>query len=216
MFLPQVLTHRHTTKAYDKNRKIPAEQVSQLLAALRYSPSSVNSQPWHFFVADNDAGKARIAKATSGIFAFNAPRVMDASLVIVLCARNTLTPDYLETLATQEQADGRFASKEAREAGHKARSGFVGIHQQAGDVATWTQKQTYIAQGFLLLSAALLGIDATPMEGFEAGILENELNLKEQDLTPVVIVSLGYHSDADFNAKLPKSRLPEKDIFTKL
>ncbi|MGV4876456.1 oxygen-insensitive NAD(P)H nitroreductase [Acetobacter indonesiensis] len=216
MFLPQVLTHRHTTKAYDKNRKIPTEQVSQLLAALRYSPSSVNSQPWHFFVADTDAGKARIAKATSGIFAFNAPRVMDASHVIVLCARNTLTPQYLEALATQEQADGRFASEEAREAGHKARSGFVGIHQQADDVATWTQKQTYIAQGFLLLSAALLGIDATPMEGFEAGILENELNLKEQDLTPVVIVSLGYHSDADFNAKLPKSRLPKKDIFTKL
>ncbi|MGV4855640.1 oxygen-insensitive NAD(P)H nitroreductase [Acetobacter senegalensis] len=216
MTLLETLTHRHTTKAYDKNRKIPASIVTQLLEALRYSPSSVNSQPWHFFVADNDAGKARIAKATSGVFSFNVNRVLDASHVIVLCARNTLSPDYLQTLGAQEQADGRFATDEARDVAQKGRATFVGIHEQAGDVATWAQKQTYIAQGFLLLSAALLGVDATPMEGFEASILEEELGLKEKDLTPVVIVSLGYHSDADFNARLPKSRLPEQAIFTTL
>lgn len=216
MTLLETLTHRHTTKAYDKSRKIPADILSQLLEALRYSPSSVNSQPWHFFVAENDAGKARIAKATTGIFSFNAPRVLDASHVIVLCARNTLSPDYLEALAKQEQADGRFATDEARELAQKSRSGFVKIHEELGDVPTWAQKQTYIAQGFLLLSAALLGVDATPMEGFEASILEKELGLKEKNLTPTVIVSLGYHSDADFNARLPKSRLPEQSVFTTL
>lgn len=216
MNLPDILKHRHTTKAYDKNRKIPAPVVAQLLEALRYSPSSVNSQPWHFFVADNDEGKARIAKATSGPCAFNAPRVMNASHVIVLSARTSLPPEYLETLADQEQADGRYADEEARAQAHKGRAFFVGLHEQAGDVATWSQKQTYIAQGFLLLSAALLGVDATPMEGFDAAILSEELGLKEQGLAPAVIVALGYHSDADFNAKLPKSRLPEKAIFSHL
>lgn len=216
MTLTQILTHRHTTKAYDKSRKIPADVAAQLLEALRYSPSSVNSQPWHFFVADTEAGKARVAQATSGTFAFNAPRVMDASHVIVLCARSTLTPEYLETVTAQEQADGRFATEEARAAGHKARVGFANLHVQAGDIAQWTEKQTYIAQGFLLLSAALLGVDATPMEGFDAAILSEELKLAEQGLAPAVIVSLGYHSDADFNAKLPKSRLPEQALFTTL
>ncbi|WP_338332477.1 oxygen-insensitive NAD(P)H nitroreductase [Acetobacter sp. LMG 32666] len=214
MDLLHTLTHRHTTKAYDRERKIPAPVVAQLLEALRYSPSSVNSQPWHFFVADNDAGKARIAKATSGPFAFNAPRVMDASHVIVLCARNTLPPEYLQTLADQEQADGRYANADARTQAHKGRAGFVGLHEQAGDVPTWTQKQTYIAQGFLLLSAALLGVDATPMEGFDAAILSKELELADKDLSPAVLVALGYHSDADFNARLPKSRLPEHATFS--
>ncbi|WP_354857055.1 oxygen-insensitive NAD(P)H nitroreductase [Acetobacter fabarum] len=214
MDLLHTLKHRHTTKAYDSERKIPAPVVAQLLEALRYSPSSVNSQPWHFFVADTAEGKARVAKSTSGTFAFNAPRVLNASHVIVLSARNTLSPEYLQTLADQEQADGRYADADARALAHKGRSGFVGLHEQAGDVATWTQKQTYIAQGFLLLSAALLGVDATPMEGFDAAILSKELGLAEKDLSPAVIVALGYHSDADFNAKLPKSRLPEKAIFS--
>lgn len=216
MTLTETLTHRHTTKAYDKNRKIPAPLVAQLLESLRYSPSSVNSQPWHFFVAETEAAKARVAKATSGTFAFNALRVTEASHVVVLCARTTLTSDYLNALADQEQADGRFATDAARAAGHKARGGFVNLHVQAGDLPEWTQKQTYIAQGFLLLSAALLGVDATPMEGFDAAILAEELNLKAQGLAPAVIVSLGYHSDADFNAKLPKSRLPEQTLFTTL
>lgn len=214
MDLLEILKRRHTTKAYDKERKIPAPVVAQLLEALRYSPSSVNSQPWHFFVADNTEGKSRIAKATSGAFAFNASRVMDASHVIVLSARNTLPPQYLQTLADQEQADGRYTDENARTQAHKGRAGFVGLHEQAGDVPTWTQKQTYIAQGFLLLSAALLGVDATPMEGFDAGILSTELGLAEKDLSPAVIVALGYHSDADFNARLPKSRLPEKSVFS--
>ncbi len=216
MTLLETLTHRHTTKAYDKTRKIPADIFAQLLAALRYSPSSVNSQPWHFFVADNDEGKARIAKATSGRFAFNALRVMDASHVIVLSSRTTLPAEYLQTISDQEQKDGRFADEATKESITKGRNVFVGLHEQMGDVATWAQKQTYIAQGFLLLSAAFLGVDATPMEGFDAAILDKELGLKEKGLAPAVIVSLGYHSDADFNAKLPKSRLPETSLFTHL
>jgi hypothetical protein len=32
------------------------------------------------------------------------------------------------------------------------------------DLAIWLNKQTYIAQGFLLSACALLGIDACPME----------------------------------------------------
>lgn len=62
MTLLETLTHRHTTKAYDKTRKIPADIFAQLQEALRYSPSSVNSQPWHFFVADNDEAKPALPR----------------------------------------------------------------------------------------------------------------------------------------------------------
>ena len=43
---------RYTTKAYDASRRIPQATVDALLEQLRHSPSSVNSQPWHFIVAD--------------------------------------------------------------------------------------------------------------------------------------------------------------------
>ena len=43
-----------------------------------------------------------------------------------------------------------------------------------------------------------------------------ELGLAAQGLNCVVAVALGYRSDSDFNATLPKSRLPAERVFTHL
>ena len=48
---------RYTTKAYDASKKIPKEQFEKLLEILRFSPSSVNIQPWHFLIAETDEAK---------------------------------------------------------------------------------------------------------------------------------------------------------------
>jgi nitroreductase/dihydropteridine reductase len=82
------------------------------------------------------------------------------------------------------------------------------------DVQHWMEKQTYLALGTLLLGAASLGLDATPMEGFDFKKLDEELGLRDKGFTSLVVVSLGYRSDSDFNAKLPKSRLPAEAVFT--
>lgn len=108
MNLLNVLKTRYTTKAYDTTRRIPQETMDQLLAALRYSPSSVNAQPWHFIVADNQAGKDRIAASTPGVSSYNTPKIKDASHVIVLCARDVLSEDYLNEVLEQEDKDGRY------------------------------------------------------------------------------------------------------------
>jgi nitroreductase/dihydropteridine reductase len=52
------------------------------------------------------------------------------------------------------------------------------------------------------------------MEGFDQRALDQALGLREKGFTSVVLVSLGYRSEADFNAALPKSRLPREEIFT--
>ena len=57
---------RHTAKAYDTERRIPEDVMQQVYGLLRNSASSVNSQPWHFIVANTPEGRARIAKATQG------------------------------------------------------------------------------------------------------------------------------------------------------
>ncbi|WP_246376961.1 oxygen-insensitive NAD(P)H nitroreductase [Gluconacetobacter aggeris] len=215
MDLIEILKHRYTAKAYDTGRRLPDDVVAQLMAALRFSPSSVNAQPWHFFVADDAAGKARVATGAAGPFAYNAPKILNASHVVLLCARTTLPPAHLQAVLDQEQADGRFAGEEAREGQRKTRGGYVTLHEEAGDLAMWTQKQAYIALGFLLLAAGALGVDATPMEGFDAGALDAAFGLTEKGLAPAVIVSLGYHAESDFNAKLPKSRLADDVLFSR-
>ncbi|CEI53222.1 hypothetical protein [Acinetobacter bereziniae] len=42
------------------------------------------------------------------------------------------------------------------------------------------------------------------------------MGLTEKNLIPSVIMTLGYRSDVDFNAKLPKSRLAQKYVITHL
>ena len=50
-----VSKNRYTTKAYDASKRIPQEQFERLLEILRLAPSSINIQPWHFFIIENDA-----------------------------------------------------------------------------------------------------------------------------------------------------------------
>lgn len=206
---------RYTTKAFDKNRKIAPEFIGQLRELLRNAPSSVNSQPWHFVLASDDAGKNRIAKATSDAYAFNEAKVKNASHVLVFCARLDMDDAYFESLLHQEGQDGRFPSDQMRQGQDKGRRFFVDLNRQSSTgVSAWIEKQVYLALGTLLLGVSTMGIDACPMEGFDATILDNELNLTSKGLRSVAIVALGYRADDDFNAKTPKSRLPEKIIFT--
>lgn len=64
--------------------------------------------------------------------------------------------------------------------------------------------------------AGALGIDATPIERFDPKLLDQELALNEKGLKSVVLVALCYRSAEDFNAKLPKSRLPENNVISSL
>ncbi|MBX9936804.1 MAG: nitroreductase family protein, partial [Burkholderiaceae bacterium] len=113
MRLSDIAKTRYTSKAFDPARKIPADTFAELETLLRYAPSSVNSQPWHFFIASTEEGKARIANATQGGFAYNAPKITNASHVIVFCTRHALDEQHLSAVLEQEGQDGRFATPEA-------------------------------------------------------------------------------------------------------
>lgn len=209
--------HRHSTKAFDNTKKISAENIEQVKELLRLSPSSTNIQPWHFILAGSEEGKARIAKSTQGTYAFNERKVLDASHVVVFCAKTGIDDQYLHTIADREQADGRLATEEAKAAQHKGRSYFVNMHRfTLKDVQHWMEKQVYLNVGNFLLAVSTLGIDAVPIEGFDAAILDEEFGLREKGFTSVLIVPIGYHSDADFNASLPKSRLPLSQTLTEV
>jgi nitroreductase/dihydropteridine reductase len=218
MDIAQIALTRHTCKAYDPSRKIPDDLVEQLKTLLRHSPSSVNSQPWHFILAASAAGKAQIAKATTHpVYAANTPKILNASQVVVFCARTTMDDAQVAAITDQEDRDGRFPNPEGKAAQFKGRNFYVNLHRfDFRDTQHWMEKQVYLALGTLLLGAATLGIDATPIEGFDSKVLNEELGLREKGLTSVVIAALGYRSPEDFNAKLPKSRLPTAAVISEI
>lgn len=217
MDLLNVSKTRYTTKAYDPTQKIPASQFERLLEILRLTPSSINIQPWHFFVADNDAAKQRIAKSLVGKYAYNAPKVLDSSHTILFCTHADITDQHLEALITQDDKSGRFKDETAKQGQKDTRSGYINYYRnEKGDIQRWAENQTFIALGQLLLAAGIEGLDATPIGGFDEEIITEELKLSEQGLVPSVILTLGFRSEHDFNAKLPKSRLDQDRIFTHL
>ncbi len=217
MDLLNVSKTRYTTKAYDPTRKIPKEQVARLLEILRLTPSSINIQPWHFFIADHQAAKERIAKALVGKYAYNAPKVLDSSHTILFCTKADISEQHLDNLLTQDDISGRFKDEKAKQGQKDSRSGYVDYYRnEKGDIQRWAENQTFIALGQILLAAGIEGIDATPIGGFDEQIINDELQLTEKGLIPSVLLTLGYRSENDFNAQLPKSRLDKEQIFTQL
>lgn len=208
---------RYATKAYDAEKKIPHAQFEKLLEILRFSPSSVNIQPWHFIVAETDVAKQRIAAGLTGNYIYNSAKVLNSSHTIIFCTRTDISAEYLEQLLQQDELSGRFKDETAKQGQRDTRQGYVEFYRnELKNLPAWMENQTYLALGQLLFTAGLEGIDATPMEGFDRHLINQEFDLAEKGLKASVIVSLGYRSETDFNAKLPKSRLTDDVIFTRL
>ncbi|MEJ2766865.1 oxygen-insensitive NAD(P)H nitroreductase [Photobacterium sp. MCCC 1A19761] len=218
MNIADIALTRYSTKVFDKNKKISVQDFDGLKVLLRFSPSSTNSQPWHFVIADTEDGKRKISEGTKGAYGFNEDKILNASHVVVFCAKTNIDEEYLLHVLDTEEKDGRFASDPLfKEANHKGRSMFVNMHRfDNKDAQHWMEKQVYLNMGTLLIGAAVMGIDAVPIEGIDSKELDEALSLRSKGYTSLAVVAFGYRAENDFNASLPKSRLPESEIFTVL
>ncbi len=213
MEIKDFINNRYTTKVFDPLKKIDESKIKEIVNLLHKSPSSTNSQPWHFIIVKTQEGFEKVAKAATGIYAFNELKIRNASHLVILCTKSNIDESYLKKLVEQEDKDGRFINEDAKKAQHKGRSYFVNSHRfYFSDAQHWMEKQVYIALGTLLFGVSILGIDSCTMEGFDKRILDEELNLHEKGFTSTLIVSLGYRSNDDFNATTPKSRLPLDEV----
>lgn len=215
MNIIDVAKSRKTCKVYDASRRLTTAQIEDIKTLLRYSPSSVNVQPWHYFLIESDAGKEKVLP---GFMEFNRPKVLDSALTVIFAVRNTLGDEHVELITEQEDKDQRFLDEAGKEGVAAGRKKFIDLNSHDQEhLNKWNEKQAYIALGTLLLGAAAMGVDATPIEGILPDELDKILDLPNKNLHSIVAVTIGYSNETDdYNAKLPKSRLPEDEIFTSL
>ncbi len=76
----------------------------------------------------------------------------------------------------------------------------------------WATRQTYIALGNLMTCAAVLGVDACPMEGLVPAEYDRILNLNGSGYATVVACALGYRAASDKYASLAKVRYETQEI----
>ena len=74
-------------------------------------------------------------------------------------------------------------------------------------------KQAHIGMGLAIAAAALLHVDATPMEGFDKQQLDEFLKLNEQGLRSVTLLALGDRDTKnDWLLPLKKVRVPIEEF----
>lgn len=207
------LNWRHTAKKYDPDKKIPEEDLEVLYEAMRLSASSINSQPWKFIVLDSDAAKERMSKTFANKFQFNQPHIFESDKVILFAHNPHYTRENYAEVVDKGIADGR-TKPEDRES---AFGGFMFAELNTDDKGyngAWTKAQLYIALGNTLHTLARLKIDATPMEGIDTELVNEEFKQELDGYQCDVALAIGYHHpDQDYNAKLPKSRRAMESVF---
>ena len=201
---------RFTAKKFDPSKSISAEDFDKLKKILQLAPSSVNSQPWIFLTGSSEEAKKRIRPAVAD---FNWPRLDTCSHFVLIAVRNGLSDKYQHRLLEQETKDGRVANEEAAKEIYDGRQYFINRREQVGETLNREKKQAYSAMTALLYGASSMGIDSTPIEGFDEAAMDKVLNLDMYGARSVLLVTLGYDAEDDHNRTRPKSRLPQEDIF---
>jgi nitroreductase len=203
------LKWRYAVKAYDKSKKVSAEDLEVLEEAMLLAPSGFGIQPYKVLVIDDPVVREKLKPA-----AYNQAPITDASHVLVFAYKKTVTDTDVDSFV-ERIADVRGQDRESLEGLETAVKSSMRNSVATGKIETWSSRQPYIALGFLLETAAMLGIDATPMEGFDPEKVNEVLGLT--DHSAVVIAAIGYRdSENDWLAKLPKVRKPKSELIERI
>ncbi len=199
------LNWRYATKTFDPHRKIPEADWQTLLNALVLAPSSFGLQPWKFIVVNDPLLRVKLTAA-----AWGQRQIVDASHVVILAARKHIRPEFVDRyVAHMSRVRGVDAGK--LQGMRDVICGFASSVSVEAQLA-WNQRQVYIALGFLMETAALLGIDTSPMEGLNPQGFDDILSLTSTDYATTVACPLGYRAATDHHAAHKKVRYDAADL----
>jgi nitroreductase len=195
----QQLSWRYAVKKFDPSRKVSAADWQTLEKAMILAPSSYGLQPYRFVVITSQDVKNRLPAIS-----WNQGQPRDCSHFVVFAAR--IKEDASDVQAYIDRiVRVRGVSHESLE-GYKKMMLGTAASQSPEAALAWARCQAYIAMGFLMSAAAMLGIDACPMEGIVGAEYDKLLGLPEKGYTAVAAVAVGYRAADDDYAKLKKVR----------
>lgn len=209
MSLIEALNWRYATKKMN-GQSVPQEKVDQIISAARLAPTSSGLQPFKIIVVTNPELKEKI-KA----IAFGQQQVTDASHVLVFAAWDNYTEARIRSVFAHTNAERGVPASTT--ADYEDRVIGIYTNKTAEENFHHAAKQAYIGFGVALAEAALLKVDATPMEGFDAEKLDELLGLRELGLRSTTIMPVGYRDEtADWLVGMKKVRTPIQDFVTEL
>lgn len=200
------LKWRYATKKFDVNKKLSDEQIEFLSEAARLAPSSFGLQPWKFYIVSNPEIRTQMHAA-----GYNQAQIIEASHVFVITSRIGLNENDVQAFIDDICAT-RSMTQDMLEGYKQMMLGSVSGKTNDGRLDDWSARQAYIALGFILSAAAQNGIDACPMEGFDATAFEKILGTREEGYAVRAICPVGFRSSEDEQALWPKVRFSREKI----
>lgn len=201
----EAFNSRHATKVFDPTRKISDDEFNTILEAARLSPSSFGFEPWQLLVVQSPEKRELFREfswGANGAFNGTAGQLGTASHFVIFLAHTDATMKHNSEYQQQHMREVKKLPEEV--------IGFInGAFQKFQEhdfhiegkqqITEWSARQAYIALGNVMTSAALLGIDSCPIEGFEmektVAVLEEHFGIDPNVYQPAVMVALGYRED---------------------
>lgn len=193
------LNWRYAVKQYDPSKKISASDIAILKETVRLSPTSRGLQAFQVLEIASPTMREKLAQ-----IAQNSSQILDASHLFVFCAKTTIESEYVDLLLEKVANDRNQQVADLKGYKFSILDHVSRLSEQ--ELVEWNTRQCYIALGFLLESAAIMEIDATPIEGFNREAYNQLLGLESKQLTSVVVCALGYRSPEDKYQYLNKTR----------
>lgn len=197
---------RHACKKFDSTKVIPTEDFNTILEAGRLSPSSFGFEPWRFLIIQNSELRKKLFPVSWG-----AQNSLDgASHFVIILARKKIdtlySSEYITNIMSQVQKLPNEVADGKRAAFEKFQKNDFNLLENDRALYDWASKQTYIALANMLTTAAFLGIDSCPIEGFNINqvekILQEEGILDAEHFGVSVMAGFGYRVQEPF----PKTR----------
>ncbi|GAA4885293.1 NAD(P)H-dependent oxidoreductase [Ferrimonas pelagia] len=211
--LAEAFAFRHATKVFDPKRKISESEFNTILEAARLSPSSFGFEPWQLMVVQSPEKRELFREFTwgaNGAFNGTAGQLGTASHFLIFLAHTDASMKHNSAYQQTFMREVKQLPDEVigfiNQAFEKFQEQDWGIQGQR-QITDWSAKQAYIAMGNVMNTAALLGIDSCPIEGFEMDktieVLEKHFGVDPKLYRPAVMVALGYRAD---EPQFPKTR----------
>jgi nitroreductase len=204
------LRWRYSVKKFDRARKIAPEEWRALEDALVLSASSYGLQPWKFVVITDPATREQLLPLS-----YNQAQIVDCSHLVVFCIKRALSAADIDA-HVKRMAEVRGVAVDALA---RFRSGVVADlveGARAWSINTWAANQVFIALGNFMTSAALLGVDTCPMEGFEPAKYDALLGLGKRGLASTVVCAAGYRSPDCKYSTFKKVRFPNDQVIERI
>ena len=187
---------RHACKIFDKDKKISEENFSTILQTARLSPSSFGFEPWKFLVVQDMDMRKKLLPITWGAQG----TLPTASHYVLILARKQnsmrFDSDYILHMMKDIHKLDEPVINQRKAMYENFQKNDFNLLENERNTFDWASKQTFIALGNMMSSAAMLGIDSCPIEGFKAQemqtILCEEFGVDTKEFGLSAMVAFGY------------------------